>query len=103
DSNEDAGPDERDHDAAHEGILGVDERPKQQAAEEGPNQPDDDVADDPIAAALHDFPGQKARDEAHDQPGDEATWFQVNVCENRHELAPLSGETRRRGARPRTS
>src|SRR5690349_14800849 len=64
------------------------------------DQPDDDVADDPIAAPLHDLPGQEACDEAHDQPGDDAARFQVNLCENRHDLAPLCGETRRRGPPP---
>ena len=37
---EDAGSDEGDHDAADQGLLGVDERSEQQAAEERPDQPD---------------------------------------------------------------
>ena len=54
-------------------LLPGHQEAEDQAAHERPDDPHEDVTDNAVAAALHDLPGQEARDETHDDPGNDAT------------------------------
>src|SRR2546430_11512847 len=52
-----------------------------EAANKGTDDTQHDVADQPVTAALHELPRKPARDQAHHQPGDEATRIKIHRSE----------------------
>lgn len=66
DHDEEAGPNKGDHDATDQGILSINERAEQNPSQKGPDQSDENVANDPIAASSHEFPSQKACDQSNE-------------------------------------
>jgi hypothetical protein len=56
--------------------------PEQAPPDQGPDQACDDVADKAVTGPGHYLARPPARDQAHDQPGDDSTWNKDDVCKH---------------------
>src|SRR5438067_6116375 len=65
-------PDEGDGQGAHESLAAVDEYPRDQPADERPEQAYDEVADQAEAVSSTDLAGGPAGDQADQDPGDDS-------------------------------
>ena len=70
-----------DDDAPPEPGVALDEEPDQEPAHHRADQADDDVANHPVTAALHDHAGEPAGDQADHQPRDDAAGVEGDRCE----------------------
>jgi hypothetical protein len=86
------GPDGGGGNRVHNPGANTDAQPGQQPrADEGADNPDDDVANDPEAGSLHELSGEPACNETYDQNDDKT------FIGNGHDISLLPSRTRRLG------
>src|SRR5215212_9163156 len=71
DGDHQAGPNEGNQDAGDVQTVDVqaEQITRQEAPHDGPNDPQHNVSDDPVAAAFHDLTSQKTGDQTQNDPG----------------------------------